>query len=124
MKRNEMTMKEFCMRYPMSEVIYTSVNDNSNELVEKFIYSRSILYKEFGENAVIAFNELNMREETEYAKKIDSKEKTNNIFEMLDVEIDGKKCYGDDSALNELTQRQFIELASCLRNFKLGKIIM
>lgn len=126
MKRNEMTLKEFCMRYPIKEVVLKPENpeDEQSKLIESEVYSRSLIYKRFGENAKISFNELSMKEETEYLLQVELKQKNNNIFAMLDVEIDGQKCYGENDILSDLTKKEYVELASSLRNFKEGLIIM
>lgn len=126
MKRNEMTLKEFCMRYPIKEVVLKPENpeDEQSKLIESEVYSRSLIYKRFGENATISFNELSMKEETEYLVQVELKQKNNNIFAMLDVEIDGQKCYGENDILSDLTKKEYSELASSLRNFKEGLIIM
>ncbi|MEI0748547.1 hypothetical protein [Brachyspira pulli] len=126
MKRNEMTLKEFCMRYPIKEVVLKPENpeDEQSKLIESEVYSRSLIYKRFGENATISFNELSIKEESEYLVQVELKQKNNNIFAMLDVEIDGQKCYGENDILSDLTKKEYVELASSLRNFKEGLIIM
>ncbi|KLI16434.1 hypothetical protein GQX59_08730 [Brachyspira hyodysenteriae] len=126
MKRNEMTLKEFCMRYPIKEVVLKPENpeDEHSNLIESEVYSRSLIYKRFGENAKISFNELSIKEESEYLLQVELKQKNNNIFAMLDVEIDGQKCYGENDILSDLTKKEYVELASSLRNFKEGLIIM
>ena len=126
MKRNEMTLKEFCMRYPIREVVLKPENpeDEQSKLIESEVYSRSLIYKRFGENAKISFNELSIKEESEYLLQVELKQKNNNIFAMLDVEIDGQKCYGENDILSDLTKKEYVELASSLRNFKEGLIIM
>ena len=126
MKRNEMTLKEFCMRYPIKEVVLKPENpeDEQSKLIESEVYSRSLIYKRFGENAKISFNELSIKEESEYLVQVELKQKNNNIFAMLDVEIDGQKCYGENDILSDLTKKEYVELASSLRNFKEGLIIM
>ncbi|MEI0448298.1 hypothetical protein R4J03_14735 [Brachyspira intermedia] len=126
MKRNEMTLKEFCMRYPIKEVVLKPENpeDEQSKLIESEVYSRSLIYKRFGENAKISFNELSIKEESEYLLQVELKQKNNNIFAMLDVEIDGQKCYGENDILSDLTKKEYVELASSLRNFKEGLIIM
>ncbi|MEI0697527.1 hypothetical protein R4K92_01150 [Brachyspira intermedia] len=126
MKRNEMTLKEFCMRYPIKEVVLKPENpeDEQSKLIESEVYSRSLIYKRFVENATISFNELSIKEESEYLVQVELKQKNNNIFAMLDVEIDGQKCYGENDILSDLTKKEYVELASSLRNFKEGLIIM
>lgn len=126
MKRNEMPLKEFCMRYPIKEVVLKPENpeDEQSKLIESEVYSRSLIYKRFGENAKISFNELSIKEESEYLFQVGLKQKNNNIFAMLDVEIDGQKCYGENDILSDLTKKEYVELASSLRNFKEGLIIM
>lgn len=126
MKRNEMTLKEFCMRYPIKEVVLKPENpeDEQSKLIESEVYSRSLIYKRFGENAAISFNELSIKEESEYLVQVELKQKNNNIFAMLDTEIDGQKCYGENDILSDLTKKEYSELASSLRNFKEGLIIM
>ena len=126
MKRNEMPLKEFCMRYPIKEVVLKPENpeDEQSKLIESEVYSRSLIYKRFGENATISFNELSIKEESEYLVQVELKQKNNNIFAMLDVEIDGQKCYGENDILSDLTKKEYVELASSLRNFKEGLIIM
>lgn len=121
-----MTLKEFCMRYPIKEVVLKPENpeDEQSKLIESEVYSRSLIYKRFGENAKISFNELSIKEESEYLLQVELKQKQNNVFAMLDVEIDGQKCYGENDILSDLTKKEYAELASSLRNFKEGLIIM
>ena len=110
------------MRYPIKEVVLKPENPEDEQ--SKLIYSRSLIYKRFGENAKISFNELSIKEESEYLLQVELKQKNNNIFAMLDVEIDGQKCYGENDILSDLTKKEYVELASSLRNFKEGLIIM
>ena len=114
------------MRYPIKEVVLKPENpeDEQSKLIESEVYSRSLIYKRFGENATISFNELSIKEESEYLVQVELKQKNNNIFAMLDVEIDGQKCYGENDILSDLTKKEYVELASSLRNFKEGLIIM
>ena len=122
MKRQTITLKEFCMRYPISETVYK--NSEGKELTPTVIYSRSLLYENFRDGAEISYNELTIKEEEDYYKKVDNKKANNDIFEMLDIEIDGKKSYGANSCLNNLTRKQFAELTSAVRNFQNGIIAM
>lgn len=126
MKKISMNMKEFCMRYPITEKVLKPEdpeNENS-KLVESYVYSRSLLYKHFGENAEISFNQLSIKEEADAMIKIKNNELKNNIFAIYDVEIDKQKCYGDDDILSDLTKKEYVELVSMLTNFKEGLIIM
>ena len=84
MKRIEMKLKDFCMRYPISETVCIEDKD-TKQLIETEIYSRSMLHESFDKDSVISFNELTMKEETAYYDKVEKKEAKNNIFEMLDV---------------------------------------
>ena len=123
MKRIEMKLKDFCMRYPIAETVYIE-DKESKQLIETEIYSRSMLHESFKKDSVISFNELTIKEETTYYDKVEKKEAKNNIFEMLDVEINGKKCYGDSDILDNLSRKEFAELTSALNNFLLGKVVM
>ena len=123
MKRIEMKLKDFCMRYPISETVYIE-DKETKQLIETEIYSRSMLHESFKKDSVISFNELTMKEETAYYDKVEKKEAKNNIFEMLDVEINGKKCYDDSDILDNLSRKEFTELTSALNNFLLGKVVM
>ena len=55
---------------------------------------------------------------------MNKKKANNDIFEMFDVEINGKKAYGDKNCLEDLTKKQILELANAMRNFRDGIIIM
>ncbi len=114
------------MRYPiMEKVLKPEDPENENsKLVESYVYSRSLLYKHFGENAEISFNQLSIKEEADAMIKIRNNELKNNIFAIYDVEIDKQKCYGDDDILSDLTKKEYVELVSMLTNFKEGLIIM
>ena len=114
------------MRYPITEVVLKPEDPEKEDskLIESAVYSRSLVYKKIGESSIISFNQLTMREEADYMAKVSLGQNKNNIFEMLDVEIDGKKCYGDNDILSDLNKKEYLELASSLRNFKEGLIIM
>ena len=114
------------MRYPITEVVLKPEDPEKEDskLIESAVYSRSLVYKKIGESSIISFNQLTMREEADYMAKVSLGQNKNNIFEMLDVEIDSKKCYGDNDILSDLNKKEYLELASSLRNFKEGLIIM
>ena len=122
MKRKTMSLKEFCMRYPIQETVLKDVGEK--ELLETKVWSRSTVYECFKEDAEISFNELTAKEENNYYEKVNKKKANNDIFEMFDVEINGKKAYGDKNCLEDLTKKQILELANAMRNFRDGIIIM
>ena len=92
MKRKTITLKEFCMRYPIQETVLKDVGEK--ELSETKVWSRSTVYECFKEDAEISFNELTAKEENNYYEKVNKKKANNDIFEMFEVEINGKKAYG------------------------------
>lgn len=122
MKRKNMSLKEFCMRYPIVETVLKDVGEK--ELLETKVWSRSTIYEYFNEGSEISFNELTVKEENNYYEKVNKKKANNDIFEMFDVEINGKKAYGDKNCLEDLTKKQILELANAMRNFRDGIIIM
>ena len=111
MKRKTMTLKEFCMRYPIQETVLKDVGEK--ELSETKVWSRSTVYECFKEDA-----------ENNYYEKVNKKKANNDIFEMFEVEINGKKTYGDKNCLEDLTKKQILELANAMRNFRDGIIVM
>ena len=58
MKRNEMTLKEFCMRYPITEVVLKPEDPEKeySKLIESAVYNRSLVYKKIVESSIISFN--------------------------------------------------------------------
>lgn len=124
MKRIEMKAKDFFMRYPISETVYIADENDKNKLVASEIYSRSLLHEKFEKDSVISFNEFTLKEESEYYSKIANGEAKDNILEMLDVEIDGKKCYGDSDTLDNLNRKEYSEFISALNSFLQGIVAM
>ena len=110
------------MRYPIVETVLKDVGEK--ELLETKVWSRSTIYEYFNKGSEISFNELTAKEENNYYEKVNKKKANNDIFEMFDVEINGKKAYGDQNCLEDLTKKQILELANAMRNFRDGIIIM
>lgn len=124
MKRIEMKTKDFFMRYPIVETVYITDENDKNKLVATEIYSRSLLHEKFKKDSIISFNELTLKEETEYYEKVAKGEAKDNIFEMLDVEINGKKCSADSDILDNFSRKEYTEFVSALNNFLLGIVAM
>lgn len=124
MKRIEMKAKDFFMRYPISETVYIEDDNDKSKLVATTIYSRSLIHERFKKDSVISFNELTMKEETEYYNKIANGEAKDNILEMLDVELNGKKVYNDSDILDSLSRKEFSEFISAFNNFLQGIVAM
>lgn len=122
MKKREMTLKEFCMRYPFKEMVLKE--DGDGVLVETEVWSRSLIHQSFNDNAMISFNEYTIAEEEAKLDDIIRKKKTDNIFELYDVMIDGKKCYGKDNCISQLTKKEFVELVNSVKSFRDGVIVM
>lgn len=119
MKRIEMKLKDFLMRYPISETIYIEDINDKSKLVATEIYSRSLVHEKFDKDSIISFNELTIKEETEYYSKIASGETKDNILEMLDVEINSLKC-NDSNVLDNLSRKEYTEIISALNSFLQG----